>query len=127
MATSKLASENQKSATAVSQVHQQLSQDIQALNQVAQRMSAVVQAADSTFSHLEEHQRSYLAALKKNVQELAEHGAKLLEDYAERANAQTGTHLNEWAKHTTAYAEQMNRLARALSSVVDEIEDKLSR
>jgi len=127
VATSKLASENQKSATAVSQVHQQLSQDIQALNEVARKMSAVVQTADSTFSHLEEHQRKYLAALKVNVQELAEHGTKLLEDYAERANAQTDTHLNEWAKHTTAYAEQMNRLARALSSVVDEIEDKLSR
>ena len=127
VATSKLASENQKSATAVSQVHQQLSQDIQALNEVARKMSAVVQTADSTFSHLEEHQRKYLAALKVNVQELAEHGAKLLEDYAERANAQTKTHLDEWAKHTTAYAEQMNRLARALSAVVDEIEDKLRR
>ena len=90
-------------------------------------MSAVVQTADSTFSHLEEHQRKYLAALKVNVQELEEHGAKLLRDYAEQANAQTDTHLKEWAKHTTAYAEQMNRLARALSSVVDEIEDKLSR
>ncbi len=73
------------------------------------------------------HQKKYLLALKQNVQELAEHGAKLLREYAEQANAQTKEHLNIWAKHTTDYAEQMNEAAKALSTVVDEIEDKLNR
>ena len=68
-----------------------------------------------------------MAALQENVEELAEQGSQLLRDYAERANAQTAEHLNLWAQHTTAYAEQMNEAARALSTVVDEIEDKLGR
>lgn len=126
-ATASLASENQKSATAVSQIHQQLSNDIGALNGVVEKLNSVVQAADSTFEHLEDHQQRYLAALRENVQELAEQGSQLLRDYAEQANGQTAEHLNLWAQHTTAYAEQMNEAARALSTVVDEIEDKLGR
>lgn len=125
--TADLASENKKSTIAVGQIHQKISNDIENLKGVIEKLESVVQAADSTFNHLEEHQKSYLAALKQNVQELAEQGAQLLSDYAEQANAQTADHLSIWAKHTTAYAEQMNEAARALSTVVDEIEDKLSR
>ena len=126
-ATANLANENQKSASAVGQIHQQISSDIDALSGVAEKLGSVVQTADSTFAHLEKHQQRYLAALQQNVQKLAEQGSQLLSDYAERANAQTSAHLDLWAKHTTAYAEQMNEAARALSTVVDEVEDKLGR
>ena len=78
-----------------------------------------------TINHLEEHQKSYLGALKANVASLAEQMTQLLSDYAEQANAQTANHLNLWAEHTTNYAQQMNSAAQALSSVVDEIEVKL--
>ncbi len=125
--TADLANENRKSALAAGQVHQKMSQDIATLGQVIEKLDAVVQLADSTFAHLEEHQRSYLVALKENVGELAEQASQLLKDYAEQANAQTAEHLNLWAQHTTDYAEQMNEAARALSAVVDEIEDKLGR
>ena len=124
-ATVNLASENQKSANAVGQLHQKISKDIEALNSVIDKLGAVVQTAGSTFAKLKEHQTSYLAALQQNVQDLAEQGSQLLKNYAEQANAQTTEHLRLWAQHTTDYAEQMNEAARALSAVVDEIEDKL--
>ena len=50
----------------------------------------------------------------------------LLSSYASQANAQTERHLGVWAEHTTSYAEQMNSAVQALSSVVDEIEVKMS-
>ncbi|MDQ7075318.1 MAG: anti-phage ZorAB system protein ZorA [Gammaproteobacteria bacterium] len=125
--TAELARENQKSTTAVGQIHQRISHDIENLNGVVETLNSVVAAADSTFVHLEKHQRDYLAGLQENVRELAEDGSKLLKEYAEQANAQTAEHLGVWAQHTTQYAEQMNRAANALSSVVDEIEDKVSR
>ncbi|ADJ28737.1 anti-phage ZorAB system protein ZorA [Nitrosococcus watsonii] len=124
--TAKLADENKKSSVTVGQVHQEMSHSIEKLQAVAAQLESVVQAADSTFKYMEVHQKSYLDSLKRNVQELSEQGAKLLSDYAGQANAQTKEHLNIWAGHTTNYAEQMNGAARALSSVVDEIEDKLS-
>lgn len=125
--TAELASENKKSTTVVTQIHQKISNDIEALKGVADKLSSVVQEADSTFAHLEGHQKNYLLALKENVQELAEQGSQLLSGYAEQANAQTAEHLSIWAQHTTDYAEQMNEAARALSTVVDEIEDKLGQ
>jgi len=125
--TAELADENKKSAIAVGQIHHKISNDIENLNGVIEKLKSVVKAADSTFDHLEKHQKSYLDALNRNVKELAEQGTQLLKDYAEQANAQTKDHLGIWAKHTTSYAEQMNKAARALSAVVDEIEDKVGR
>ncbi len=119
-----LASENQKSATAVSKIHQQISSDIDALRGVVAKLDDVVQTADLTFRHLEDHQKRYLAALQENVKELAEQGSKLLNDYAQQANAQTAEHLGIWAQHTTQYANQMNQAAEALSSAVDDIQQK---
>ncbi len=44
-----------------------------------------------------------------------------------QANSQTERHLTDWSKHTTNYATSMNSAVQALSSVVDEIENKLSK
>jgi len=124
--TAELASVNQKSSTEVVRMQQRFSEDITALEGVGKTLNEMIQTADSTFTHLEQHQRSYLAELQKNIEALAEQGAKLLRDYAEQANAQTQDHLGVWAQHTTTYAEQMSGVARALSSVVEDIEDKLN-
>ena len=123
--TADLAEENRKTSSAVGQVYQKLSADIEKLQTIVSNLGSVVETADSTFNHLEEHQQSYLGALKANVTSLAEQMTQLLSDYAEQANAQTASHLNLWAEHTTNYAQQMNSAAQALSSVVDEIEVKL--
>jgi len=123
--TADLAEENRKTSSAVGQVYQKLSADIERLQTIVSNLGSVVETADSTFNHLEEHQKSYLGALKANVASLAEQMTQLLSDYAEQANAQTANHLNLWAEHTTNYAQQMNSAAQALSSVVDEIEVKL--
>ncbi len=65
--------------------------------------------------------------MKRNVKELTEQMAQLLEDYAEQANGQTAEHLKVWANSSTQYAESMNTAVRAISSVVDEIQDKVSQ
>jgi len=124
--TAELAGENQKSSTEIVRIQQRFSEDIKVLDGVGKTLNEMIQTADSTFTHLEQHQRRYLADLQKNVEALAEQGAKLLSDYAVQANAQTQDHLGVWAQHTTTYAEQMSGVARALSSVVEDIEDKLN-
>ena len=50
----------------------------------------------------------------------------MLTDYAEQVNSQTENTLTNWAEHTTNYAQEMTTTVNALSSIVDEIEVKLS-
>ena len=123
--TATLAEENKKTTSYVGQVYQKLSVDIEMLKAIVGNLGAVVDTAETTFNHLEDHQKSYLGALKENVASLADQMTKLLGDYAEQANGQTANHLNLWAEHTTNYAQQMNTATQALSAVVDEIEVKL--
>ena len=74
---------------------------------------------------MKDHQNTFLNDLKENVNQLAKSMTQLLTDYSEQANAQTTTHLGEWAKHTNNYSTQMNNAVKALSSVIDEIEEKV--
>ncbi|UYV19319.1 anti-phage defense ZorAB system protein ZorA [Halomonas qaidamensis] len=123
--TEYLASENHKAAESVRMVRDQIQSAITAMERTVGNLDQMVQLADGSFKALEQHQNNYLAALKKNIGELAEQGTRLLSDYAEQANGQTRDHLKIWAQSANDYAAQMNNAANALSSVVDEIETKV--
>ncbi|MGB1091994.1 MAG: anti-phage ZorAB system protein ZorA, partial [Oceanobacter sp.] len=123
--TSKLAAENQKAAEDTRVIRDQIQSSISTMERTVRDLNQMVNLADTSFQSLQQHQNSYLATLKENIQELADQGAKLLSDYAEQANGQTKAHLQIWAQSANDYAEQMNSAARALSNVVDEIETKV--
>ena len=123
--TASLASENLKAAESVSKVRDQIQNAITTMQQTVGNLDHMVQLADGSFKTLEQHQNSYLATLKENIEQLADQGTKLLSNYAEQANGQTKEHLRIWAESANDYAAQMNNAANALSSVVDEIETKV--
>lgn len=123
--TEYLASENHKAAESVSTVRDQIQTAITTMERTIGNLDQMAQLADGSFKALEQHQNSYLATLKENIEELAEQGTRLLSDYAEQANGQTRDHLKIWAQSANDYAAQMNNAANALSSVVDEIETKV--
>lgn len=123
--TKDLASQNQLSSERMDDLRAQLHGDIQKFDHLSDQINQMIQSAGQTFTNLKSSQSEFLSELKRNVGELSSHMSQLLSDYAEQANSQTSTHLRIWADSSTQYAEQMNSAARALSSVVDEIEDKV--
>ncbi|MFT6857889.1 MAG: hypothetical protein ACI9NA_000304 [Gammaproteobacteria bacterium] len=124
--TAGLADENRKAAESVGVVRDQIQIAIGTMEKTVRDLDRMVVLAEGTFQNLEQHQNSYLATLKENIQELADQGTQLLSDYAEQANGQTKNHLKIWAESTSEYAAQMNNAVNALSSVVDEIETKMA-
>lgn len=125
--TQSLARQNQLSSKQMEILREQLVNETARFENVVRQMQALIESADTTFDNMNVHQERYLAALKKNVEDLASQMTELLQDYAVRANGQTEAHLNIWAQGTTQYASQMNNAVNALSGVVDEIEVKLGR
>ena len=136
--TAALADKNRVISQELHRLREQVVQDTERFGVVTEKLQAVVLQADSTFSHMADHQRAYLEGLKQNLNELtgqmnahinalSGQMTSLLHDYAEKANAQTENHLKIWAEGTTNYTTEMNNAVRALSGVVDEIEVKLGR
>jgi len=123
--TSDLAQQNQISSKLMLTQQQQINQDKQQVRETIERLQVLIHSADSTFVTMKDHQNDFLKSLKVNVSDLANQMTKLLTDYSQQANSQTANHLGIWAEHTNNYASQMNNAAKALSSVVDEIEDKV--
>lgn len=125
--TSDLAQKNERIGDLLEKQREQLVEDQKLFLSATEKLQSLIQLADSSFDKMRDHQDQYLNALKTNVSELAEQMTDLLGEYASQANAQTSEHLGVWAKHTTNYAAQMNSATQALSSVVDEIEEKLGQ
>ena len=123
--TKDLADRNQNSSYRMEKLREELISDIEKFGHLSDKINEMILTAGQTFSELKGSQSEFLSVLKSNVSDLSNEIARLLNDYAEQANSQTAEHLKVWAQSTTEYSEQINNAARALSSVVDEIEDKL--
>ena len=123
--TKDLATQNQNSSERMENLRDQLLEDTAKFKGIADQINDMIINAGSTFDNLKSTQSDYLKDLKQNVSELSSQMTTLLSDYAEQANSQTSNHLKVWADSSTTYAVQMNNAAKALSSVVDEIQDKV--
>lgn len=123
--TKDLATQNQNSSERMESLRDQLLEDTAKFKGIADQINDMIINAGSTFDSLKSTQSDYLKDLKQNVSDLSSQMTSLLSDYAEQANSQTSNHLKVWADSSTTYAVQMNNAAKALSSVVDEIQDKV--
>jgi len=123
--TANLAQQNQSTSELIIKQREQLIRNRQQMNEAVNKLELLIQSADTTFDKMQGHQNNFLDDLKNNVSSLSNQMTELLSDYSEQANAQTAEHLGIWAKHTSNYADKMNMAAKALSTVIDEIEEKV--
>lgn len=135
--TGVLAEQNKISAQKMESLREHLLEDVNHFNQLADKITAMISTADSTFESLKESQHAFLTQqqnalsevsneMKEDLQSLAGHVSEFLDEYSTQANSQTQEHLRIWSTSATQYASQMNNAVKALSSVVDEIEAKVS-
>ena len=122
--TKDLANQNQSSSERMDKLRGQLLADIEKFGHLSDKINQMILTAGQTFSDLKGSQSEFQAELKRNVSDLSNEISQLISEYAKQANSQTAEHLKVWAGSTTQYTEQMNNAARALASVVDEIQDK---
>lgn len=88
-------------------------------NEAASKAESGLTSVDRHFNSLAESLREHLAEVQQQV-------SKLLSDYAERVQSQTVARLNTWNEQTNSYISSMTDAVRTLSSVVDEIDGKVS-
>lgn len=136
--TKDLAELNQLSTVKIESLREQLLEDTSKFSDIAAQIDRMLNSAEESFTTLRSSQSSFLeeqknnlaaltAGMKDNVLDLTEQMSDLLEEYADEANSQTTEHLKIWATSTTQYAETMNHAVKAIASVVDEIQDKVSQ
>lgn len=82
--------------------------------------------ADSGMSAVGKHFDSLGLSLRSHVEALESQVAELLKEYAERVQSQTINRLNTWNEQTNNYISSMTDAVRTLSSVVDEMDGKVS-
>jgi hypothetical protein len=123
--TRDLSQQNQLSAERMEKLREQLITDVAKFDQLTVQLTGMLATAGTTFSELKSSQREYISQLKTEVTALSSQMTSSLEDYATQANGTTATHLKVWSDSVTQYSTQMTSAVKALSNVVDSIEEKV--
>lgn len=96
------------------------------MDKIADKLKSATESAESGFSAVHQHLDSFKRSLKTHIEEVEDHVAKLLSDYAATVQTQTNTRMMEWNSQTNEYISMMTNAVRALSDVVDGMETKCS-
>lgn len=83
--------------------------------------------AESGFIAVDKHFNTLAQSLQSHLTEVQQQVADLLSNYSDRVKDQTVARLNTWNEQTNNYISSMSDAVRTLSSVVDEIDGKVSR
>ncbi|MEO3679052.1 anti-phage ZorAB system protein ZorA [Rheinheimera sp. FR7-31] len=83
--------------------------------------------AEHGLTAVETHFDSLAKTLQSHLTEVQQQVADLLSEYGDRVKDQTVARLNTWNEHTNQYISAMTDAVKTLSSVVDEIDGKVSR
>jgi hypothetical protein len=94
---------------------------------VSEKLVSATAHAEQGFSSVDRHLQSFQQSLEKQSSDFSNHVAELLSDYSQKVSSQTAERLNVWNQQTNEYVGTMSSAIIALSSVVDEIEDKVSK
>lgn len=90
------------------------------LNEASGKAENGLTAVDKHFNALSQSLQTHLVQVQQQV-------ADLLTSYSDRVKDQTVARLNTWNEHTNNYISSMTDAVRTLSSVVDEIDGKVSQ
>jgi hypothetical protein len=123
--TRELSQQNQLSAVNMEKLRTQLMTDVGRFDQLTVQLTSMLSSAESTFGELKTSHRDFITQFKSEVGSLSSQMTTLLEDYASQANATTAEHLKVWSDSVTQYSTQMTSAVKALSNVVDTMEEKL--
>lgn len=108
------------------QTANELTRSVEQLQTLTGNYVKMTETVEGSFDVMREHQDAYLESLKEQLRKLADQISLLISNYAQQSNEQTGMLLKQWSKEGSAFGEEVKNLAGALSSVVDEVQEKLS-
>ena len=115
-----------ESAQVFKQVVAQLEQAVSTIIQAASTLDGAAGKAEQGLTAVDKHFRELARTLELHLTGLEQQVADLLDDYGKRVQEQTVERLNTWNEQTNNYISAMTDAVRTLSSVVDEIDGKIS-
>ncbi|MYM64490.1 anti-phage ZorAB system protein ZorA [Pseudomaricurvus sp. HS19] len=118
--------ENAETAALFDEVVSELRGTGEQIGQASSRLGDAATKAEHGFSAVNSHFDALGKSLQNHVAALEKQVADLLSDYADRVQSQTVNRLNTWNEQTNSYISSMTDAVRTLSSVVDEMDSKVS-
>ncbi|GLR64436.1 anti-phage ZorAB system protein ZorA [Marinospirillum insulare] len=101
-------------------------------------LKKTAETANSGFNQLEEHQKSFLQSLSKEllgsvgmfadqINKMEKQAEHWLSSYSQEVTNQTNERLKEWNNQTFEFTKNMTSAVSAISTLVDEIEQKVEK
>ncbi len=124
---SKLIDENQQVSENTNRVLKLMDGIKNGINESSTILNQAADSARDGYKNVADHYQNLQVSLDKHVKDLEKELTSMLTDYANTVSSQTAERLGEWDTQTRNYTKSMTDAVNAISSVVDEIDTKISR
>lgn len=131
----KMTEHGQQMTELLFQQAEQLSPLRDSMVKTTRELTDAAATARNGFSELGEHQKKFLEgvsnefdnlgnSLTSNVEKIESQAESWLTSYSSKVNDQVNVRMEEWNKNTLEFSNQMQRTVEALSSIIDDLENR---
>ena len=112
--------------TIIANISQNLADVASESEEVLNSVNTLLERSNSSFNELSRQQNAFLSQLKDNMSSLHQEVVEMFENYRESVTNQTNERLEQWNEKTNQFSSSMLNTVKAIQSIVDDIEKKVS-
>ena len=112
--------------TNIENISQNLADLASESEEILNSVNTLFEKSNNSFNELSRQQTSFLNQLKENMSDLHQEVVESFENYKESVANQTNERLEQWNEKTNQFSSSMLNTVKAIQSIVDDIEKKVS-
>ena len=112
--------------TNIENISQNLADLASESEEILNSVNTLFEKSNNSFNELSRQQTSFLTQLKENMSDLHQEVVESFENYKESVANQTNERLEQWNEKTNQFSSSMLNTVKAIQSIVDDVEKKVS-
>ena len=114
---------NEQTFENVKAQHDKLLGEVDKLSELSSTLQSMFDQAGSVFDKMSSEQKSFLEQQRSNVEALNKQMQSHMEEYANKANANVRSQLEEWGKSTTEFSNKLTQAFNTMQSILDDMDN----
>lgn len=112
--------------TTIENISQNLADITSESEEILNSVNTLFNKSNNSFNEMSKQQTAFLNQLKENIISLHQEVVGIFENYKESITNQTNERLEQWNEKTSQFSNSMLNTVKAIQSIVDDIEKKVS-
>lgn len=114
---------NEQTFENVKSQHDKLLSEVDKLGELSSTLQSLFEQAGSVFDRMSTEQKSFLEQQRGNVEALNKQMQSHMDEYANKANSNVRSQMEEWGKSTTEFSNKLTQAFNTMQSILDDMDN----